>query len=126
MKAHAELPVTTELVLKGIHYTAHPGTMFDVYLERKDDPTKREIVGTLSFFTPLRSAKHAHEAAAHELTETFDVTDQLRALAANGSLDDVNVVFEATTGRVGGSEKPHMNTKAGLVVDEILLDVKAK
>jgi hypothetical protein len=127
MKVHAELPVTTELVLKGIHYDAHPGTMFDVYLERKDNPAKREKVGTLSFFTPLRRVTHAHEAAAaHTLTETFDVTDQLRALAANGSLDDVNVVFEATTGRMGGSEKPHLNTKAGLVVDEIMLDVKAK
>ena len=127
MTLHAELPVTTELVLKGIHYTAHPGTMFDVFLERKDDPTKREKVGTLSFFTPLRSVSHAHGTTAPAtLTETFDVTDQLRALAASGSLDDVNVVFEATTGRMGGGEKPHMNTKAGLVVDEIALDVKAK
>ncbi len=119
----AEVPVKMELVLHGIHFHAHPGTMFHVYLARKDDPSKRALAGSLSFFVSIRGAHAAHGSA----DRVFDVTDQLQALAAaDAGLKAVNVIFEASTGREGDTENPNFNAKAKLVVDDVSLRVKNK
>jgi hypothetical protein len=120
----ADVPVKLELVLHGIHYHAHPGTMFHVFLERKDDPTKRVLVGTLSFFSSLRGPHAAHGSA----DRTFDVTEQLQTLAAaETGLKEVGVVFEAVPSRTGEVETIHFNPKkAKLTVDDVSLNVKNK
>ncbi|WP_035055906.1 tyrosinase family protein [Andreprevotia chitinilytica] len=123
LRGHALVPSRTELVLRGVKYQAHPGTMFDVYLENAQG--KRAYVGTLSFFTGGGGHGHAHHDAQAATDEVFDVTDSLRELAgANATLKDVSVVFEATTGRLGRDEKALFNAKSKLTVDEIDLQVK--
>ena len=121
-------PSETHLILDGISYQAHPGTIFNVYLESTRDPKKRAQVGTLSFFAlpPAVAAKggHAHHDAA-AASEDFDVTDALRDIAGgNASLADVTVSFEATTGREGTSETAEINAKAKLTINKISLQVE--
>jgi hypothetical protein len=116
-----ELPVEVELVLRNIKFDAHPGSQFHVILERRDDPSKRARVGTLSFFMSTK----AHEGHTGEITRTFDVTDELRHIAVSaGDLKEVNVVFEATTGLARATETP-FDADAKLTVGEIELRVKA-
>ncbi|TWB40799.1 tyrosinase family protein [Nitrospirillum viridazoti] len=115
----------THLILEGISYKAHPGTMFDVFLENSKDPKKRVQVGTISFFSlsGAAAAKHAEHQAPK--TDDFDVTDALREVAGGkASLSDVTVSFEATTGREGTGEKPTMNADAGLTIQKISLMVQ--
>lgn len=115
------LPVETELVLRNIRFDAHPGSQFKVILERRDDPSKRVQVGTLSFFMSTM----AHEGHDGEINRTFDVTDELRQLAVSSAdLKDVNVVFEATDGRAGSTEAP-FDADGNLMVGEIELRVKS-
>lgn len=115
------LEVETELVLRNIKFDAHPGSQFNVILERRDDPTKRARVGTLSFFTSTK----AHEGHSGDINRTFDVTDELRQLAVSAAeLKDVNVVFEATNGLTGSTEAS-FDADAKLTVGEIELRVKA-
>jgi hypothetical protein len=120
----AEVPVKLELVLHGIHYQAHPGTMFHVFLARKDDPTKRALVGTISFFVSLRGPHAAHGTP----DRTFDVTDELQALAAaETGLKEVEVIFDAIPSHIGETETIHFNArKAKLTVDDISLRVSTK
>jgi hypothetical protein len=96
------VPTTAELVLEGINYKAHPGSMFNIYLEKKSDPAQRQFVGTLSFFsTPMVPGMKQHHAAP-STRRVFDVTDSLRTLVGPSlKVEDVNVVFEATTGQAG-------------------------
>jgi hypothetical protein len=109
----------TELVLRNIRFDAHPGTQFNVILERSDDPTKRARVGTLSFYVPTNTRITT--------SRTFDVTDELRQLAVSkAGLNAVNVVFEATTGRGGTNAKSTFDPQSKLTVGEVELRVKAK
>ena len=125
MRGNDALPVKTELVLRKIQFTQHPGKQFSVILERRDDPTKRVRVGTLSFFDSM-AAGHEHDEEASD--RTFDVTDELRQIAASASdLKEVNVVFEATTGRItpGAEEISFDRDDTKLTVGEIELLVSA-
>jgi len=123
MHANAALPVKTELVLKDIHFAEHPGKQFAVILERRDDPKKRVRVGTLSFFMSMAPG-HEHEETTDR---TFDVTDELHQLAAAADLKEINVVFEATTGRItpGQEEISFDPEDTKLTVGEIELVVTA-
>ncbi|MEA1673064.1 tyrosinase family protein [Nitrospirillum sp. BR 11163] len=115
----------THLILEGISYKAHPGTMFDVFLENSKDPKKRVQVGTISFFTLSGAAATKHAEHQAPKTDDFDVTDALREVAGGkASLSDVTVSFEATTGREGTGEKPTMNADAGLTIQKISLMVQ--
>lgn len=121
LRGSEALPVETELVLRNIQFDAHPGTQFNVILERRDDPARRARVGTLSFFMSTK----AHEGHSGEITRTFDVTDELRQIAVSSAdLKEINVVFEATTGRAGETEAP-FDADSKLTVGEIELRVKA-
>jgi hypothetical protein len=52
--------------------------------------------------------------------QVFNVTDILPTLGTSGKLDQVNVVFEASTGRTGAKEAaPTLNANAHLVIGEI-------
>jgi hypothetical protein len=118
LREQDELPVATELILRGIRFTRHPSSEFRIYLERADDPAKRALVGTLSFFSeePAGAAAH-HGAAAAANDEFFDATEALRALQLEGTGTlEVNVVVEA--------DDPDFKTSAGLVIDEIELHVR--
>jgi hypothetical protein len=117
LREQTDVPVKTELVLRGIHYEEHPGVIFKVYLERKDDPSRRAFAGSISFFMPL------DEDESSRLDRVFDVTEELRSLAGEG-LQELNVVFEAATGRMGG--RAHFNPESKLVVDAIELRVKLR
>lgn len=122
LQENEALPVETELVLRDIKFDAHPGAQFNVILERRDNPAKRVKVGVLSFFV----STVAHEGHSGEITRTFDVTDELREIAAKtGDLKEVNVVFEATTGLAGSTEAA-FDADAHLTVGEIELRVKAR
>jgi hypothetical protein len=121
LRGNEALEVETELVLRNIQFDAHPGAQFNVILERRDDPTKRARVGTLSFFM----ATKAHEGHSGEINRTFDVTDELRQIAVStADIKEVNVVFEATTGLAGATESS-FDSDAKLTVGEIELRVKA-
>jgi hypothetical protein len=125
MRANAALPVKTELVLRNIQFAEHPGKQFSVILERRDDPTKRARVGTLSFFMSMMPG---HEHDEESIDRTFDVTDELRQIAASASdLREINVVFEVTTGRiVPGEEEVSFDPQdTRLTVGEIELVVTA-
>lgn len=121
LEAVPELPVATELVLHGIHFRQHPTTSIKVWLERVDDPTKRALVGTLSFFWEEPEGADAHHAQA-EITRVLDATEELRELDLEGTgALHLNVVFEAEDQRTG----PDFNAeRTQLTVDEILLRVK--
>lgn len=116
-----ELPVSTELVLRGIHFAQHPATSIKVFLERVDDPARRAKVGTLSFFWEEPEGADAHHAPA-EITRVFDATEELRELDLEGTGTlNLNVVFEAEDQPAG----PDFNAaQTQLTVDEILLRVK--
>jgi hypothetical protein len=118
-RGNEAVDVETELVLRNIKFNAHPGSQFKVILERRDDPTKRAQVGTLSFFVSTK----AHEGHTGEINRTFDVTDELRQLAVGSDLKEVNVVFEATTG-IAGATEASFDADSQLTVGEIELRVK--
>jgi hypothetical protein len=121
LEAEPELPVATELVLSGIHFAQHPETSIKVYLERVDDPTKRALVGTLSFFWEEPEEADAHHPQA-AITRVFDATEELRELDLEGTgALNLNVVFEAEDQKIG----PDFNAaQTQLTVDEILFRVK--
>jgi hypothetical protein len=116
-----DLPVVAELVLRGIRFSAHPNSEFLVYLERADDPSKRALVGTLSFFSEEPTGEgHHHEAPPDD--RYFDVTEALRSLKLEGTgALDVNVVIEAEKDGSGPGFEP---ARAKLVIDEIELQVR--
>ncbi|HEX2832608.1 MAG TPA: tyrosinase family protein [Thermoanaerobaculia bacterium] len=122
VRGNDALPVETELVLRNIQFDSHPGSQFNVILERRDDATKRVRVGTLSFFV----STNPHEGHSGAINRTFDVTDELRQIGASSAdLKDLNVVFEATTGRAGATESSFDANDAKVTIGEIELRVKA-
>jgi hypothetical protein len=127
LAVHAQnaVPVRTELALRGIHAEAHPGVVFKVFIERSDDPSRREFVGSLSFFEPLEMEAEHHMSSTSTTDRVFDVTRALRSLGST-TMGDLNVVFEAGTGRLGARETPHFNTRSNLTVDRIELRVKLR
>lgn len=125
VSGHEAVDVETELVLRDIRFDAHPGSQFRVFLERRDDPAQRVRVGTLSFFRSTL-AHAAHEGHEETIDRSFDVTDELRQLAVTADdLQEVHVVFEATTGIAGSTEAP-FDADANMVVGEIELRVKSE
>lgn len=113
----AALQAKTELVLRNIRFDAHPGTQFHVVLERRDDPAKRARAGTLSFYMPAK--------VRTATTRTFDVTGELRQLAASAAdLEKIDVVFEATTGRGGSNAKPTSDPQSKLTIGAVEVRVK--
>jgi hypothetical protein len=117
--ASGALQSKTELVLRDIRFDAHPGTQFNVILERHDDSTKRARVGTLSFYMPVK--------ARGTTSRTFDVSDELQQIAVSAAnLDHVDVVLEATTGRGGANAKATFEPRSKLTIGAVELRVKAK
>lgn len=94
-------PGTVELVLRDVTAASPPGTLFDVYLAKQENPAERQLVGTISWFGTFRHHHHAGQtkpgAGAEKRTLEFDVTDELRALG--GDAAGLTVVIEASTGR---------------------------
>lgn len=101
--ANARAPATkVQLVLRDITADRHPGTMFNVYLEKTADPADRQYVGTISWFSDFSHRHQAHGAAVKK-TMTFDVTNQLRALGAGTTNAGLTTVIEATNGLVSNN-----------------------
>lgn len=92
-------PGTVQLILRDITADSHPGVLFHVYLQKKDDPASRQHVGTISWFGAFRH-RHEGQAGPEKKTRTFDVTDELRALGGSAAASGLTVVIEATHGRV--------------------------
>ncbi|HLX09919.1 MAG TPA: hypothetical protein VKY89_18830 [Thermoanaerobaculia bacterium] len=121
-------PGRVELVLDGITVAAPPRVMFDVYLSTLSTAgpkARRQYVGTLSFFgVDHRSGQRSLPA------RSFDVTEQLAALAGAGAsheLSEVQVVFAATDGTAGSTPAkagPQLNPQAGLRVGSLSLVLK--
>ncbi len=121
LEEQVQLPVATELVLRGVHFESHPATSFRVYLERAGNPAKRAFVGTMSFFSDEPTGSDTHRAQGQNV-RVFDATDALRELDLKGTgAFDVDVVFEAVDEPVGPAFDP---AKAKLAVDEIEFFVK--
>jgi hypothetical protein len=115
----------TELVLSGISYENHPGTMFNVYLEDPANTKTRVYVGTLNFFSSQLGHVHQDGNPADGESRSFDVTEALHKLIGNkAGAADVNVVFAATTGRLGTKDVPVLAAKAKLQVKSIEFSVK--
>ncbi len=107
----------TELMLRNIRFDAHPGTQFHIVLERRDDPARRARVGTLSFYMQTK--------ARGAMMRTFDVTDELRQIAPSAAdLENIDVVFEATTGAGGADAKPTSDPQSRLTIGTVELRVK--
>src|SRR5687767_7916037 len=70
----SELPVATELILRGIHFREHPGTDINVFVERVDNPAERAFVGTISFFWEEPEGEATHHPQG-EISRVFDATD---------------------------------------------------
>jgi hypothetical protein len=121
LRTQSDVALKTQLVLRGIHYAKHPGVIFKVFLERKDDPSKRAFVGAFSFFMPLDDSDAEHHDGSSKLDRVFDVTDEIRSLGSE-NLQEVNVVFEAATGRIS-AERPRFKPEAKLVIDTVELRV---
>jgi len=118
MSAEPMVPVETDLVLKNIKFDFPPNTTYDVYLESKSNPSKRVLVGSLNFFTTTDNTLP---------DQVFNITDVLPALGKSGKLDQVNVVFDASTGRIGGpGAAATFNAKAHLVVGEVDFVVRSQ
>jgi hypothetical protein len=117
LSAEPPVPVETDLVLKNIKFDLPPDTTYEVYVESKSGPAKRVLVGSLNFFTTTDNTLP---------DQVFNVTDVLRALGKAGKLDQVNVTFEASTGRVGAHEAATFNAKSHLVVGEVDFIVRSQ
>jgi len=91
-----------QLVLRDITADRHPGTMFNVYLEKTANPADRQYVGTISWFSDF-SHRHPGHGGAVNKTLTFDVTDQLRALGGGTTGAGLTTVIEATNGLVSSN-----------------------
>ncbi len=92
-----ETAEAVELVLRDVTADSHPGVLFDVYLARKDDPSKREHVGTISWFGAFR--KHQGQRMAPHKTLRYDVTSAVSALGGPSVAGaGLTVVIEATNG----------------------------
>ena len=116
LREQTELPVVTELILRGIRFARHPGSEFRIFLERADDPSRRAFVGTLSFFSDEPMGAEAHHAPGDN-DEFFDATEALRALQLEGTGTlELNVVIEA--------EDDDFKERSGLIIDAIELQVK--
>lgn len=125
-----ELPSTTYLELKNITFKAHPGTMFNVYLQSIDDPNKKVQVGTLSFFDGSMMGLMDHNMGDHAMpvpSRELNVTEALRVLKQS-DIKGVTVSFESTTGRVGSGEpiNPSVNPKAELSIGSIEFRMELK
>ncbi len=95
---HLDHPGATELVLRDVVAESHPGVLFDVYVAKKGDPSKREFAGTISWFNAFH---RRHGSGAIKRTLRFDVTDQLKALGGSAlAASGLTVTLEATEGRV--------------------------
>lgn len=120
LEAQPELPVSTELILRGIHFQQHPGTSFDVFLERADNPAERALVGTISFFSDQEEGDQSHHAQS-TINRTLDATEALRELDLEGTgALNLNVTFEAEDPEIGPDFNP---AQTNLVVNEIELQV---
>ena len=97
--AHLEHARDMQLVLRDVTADSQPGVLFNVYLARKDDPSKRERVGTISWFGAFRS--HGGKRMTPKKTLRYDVTSEVKALGGPSlSEQGLTVVIEATTGVV--------------------------
>jgi Common central domain of tyrosinase/Polyphenol oxidase middle domain len=97
-----------ELVLRNITAKSPPGALLDVYIARKDQPSKKEFVGTVNWFGAFR---HHGVTGPDQRTLQFDITDQLKALGITSNTTALTVTFEATDGRV-----PAAAPKAGALL----------
>jgi hypothetical protein len=123
LRDQEQLPIATELILRGIHFQRHPVSSFAIYLARVDDSSRRAFVGTLSFFSEEADGDaHAHHGGA--VTRVFDATDALQDLGLEGTGTlSLDVVLEAVD--EPSIEGPEFDPAASrVVVDEIELRVK--
>ena len=122
LRAQTELPVATDLILRGVRFASHPGARIRIFLERPGTTT-RALVGTMAFFSDEPSGEHAHhEGDFDDFTRRFDATDALRALGLEGTgTHDVQVVFEVVDEPIGPDFDP---AKVQLTIDEIELQVR--
>ncbi|HET7433762.1 MAG TPA: tyrosinase family protein [Thermoanaerobaculia bacterium] len=122
LRAQTQLPVRTELVLRNIHFAMHPRARFNVFLERADNPERRALVGTISFFEDLSGeGEHAGHGGGGNDTRVLDATRALRALGLEGTgTQNVNVVFEANE-QLATDFDP---AQSQLTVDQIELRVR--
>lgn len=95
---NVEKPGAVELVLHDVTADSPPGVLFNVYLVKKNDPSVRRHVGTISWFGAFGGHHNVRRGPAKK-TLKFDVTDDLRALG-DGTATGLTVVIEATRGRV--------------------------
>ncbi|HSS77195.1 MAG TPA: hypothetical protein VLV54_10670 [Thermoanaerobaculia bacterium] len=116
---------SAELVLDGITVSKPPGVMFNVYLSTAGPNSRRQYVGTLSFFGV------DHRSGPVDLhSRTFDVTERLQALKGKDpQLPEIQVVFEATDGTANSTTEKVgslLNRQAGLRVGSVRLQVQGK
>ena len=97
--AQLDTAETMQLYLRDVTADRHPGTLFNVYLAKKGDPSSRQEVGTITWFNAFRH--HGH-TGPEKRTYHYDVTNALRALGGPAVADagGVTVMIEATTGHV--------------------------
>ena len=86
-----------ELVLRNITAKSPPGTLLDVYIAKKDQPAKKQFVGTVNWFGAFR---HHGVTGPDQRTLQFDITEQLKALGITSNTTALTVTFEASDGRV--------------------------
>ena len=97
--SHLENAQSMQLVLRDVTADSEPGVLFNVYLARKDDPSKRERVGTINWFGAFRS--HGGQRMKPKKTLRYDVTSEVKALGGTDLSDKgLTVVIEATSGVV--------------------------
>jgi hypothetical protein len=121
-------PGRAKLVLRGIQFEDHPGTMFHIYLQPSGTEAPKVHVGTLSFFALPRagnaanaasgSQEHAH--ASKPMNRTLDVTQALQQLTAQQQ-DQISVVIEAGNGREGDASPAVLNENARMQIKSIEL-----
>lgn len=116
----AMLGKRTELVLKGVGADELPGVVYKVFISVPGS-TKKEYVGSLSFFRPLHAKSHQHSEMT--VDRTLDIT---KAAARLGESDfsNIEVSFEASTGRTGDATRAQANTKATVTIQEMSIRVK--
>ncbi|MEY2661656.1 MAG: hypothetical protein RLZZ123_2828 [Pseudomonadota bacterium] len=124
-------PGRARLVLRGIRFEDHPGTMFHIYLKPSGAETPKVHVGTLSFFVLPRavsaanaanaaSGSHEHAHPSKPMNRTFDVTQALQQFAAQQQ-DQISVVIEAGNGREGDTSPAVRNENARMQIKSIEL-----
>jgi hypothetical protein len=98
------------LVVRRLHAKAPPGVLYGVYLDLPPKPTRDQLkshkVAALNFFDAILPKDDHDDGGANPRFVSFDVTDVVRSLQAEGLLKEKPTLTIIPAGKPAASAKP--------------------